>query len=126
MGSGSGASGPLQKILSLLRDHIPVEFLDHVHNVRFLSHGDPVLFPAPFQELEAVSAIKAIEGCAAAAIADLQHGAGASNRRIEVDLDRTATFLMSAYMTSIDGMGKGHPNIKDKLPGMLHKRTIDE
>lgn len=54
---------------------LPAEFLQYVERVRFLKYsktGDAVCFPCPLREQEAVAALKALEGCAAAAIANIR------------------------------------------------------
>ena len=79
-----------------------------------------VLFPCPLKELEAVAAIKALEACAAAAIADLRYGK--TPRLIEVDVDKTACFLMSAYISTVGGMDKTDPAVKSRLPGMTVRK----
>ena len=71
-------------------------------------------FPSPCREQDVIAAIKALEACAAAAIGDLRHGKKA--RSIKVDLDKSACFLMSAYLATIDGKRKGE-NTKDLIPG---------
>jgi len=77
--------------------------------------GDEVYFPTPLREQEAGAAIKALEACAAAAIAELRYRI--ESRRIRVDTDKVSAFLMSAYLTTLDGMGKPDPRVKDRIPG---------
>ena len=66
-------------------------------------------------EQEAVAALKALEGCAAAAIAGIR-GAN-SEGEISVTLERVTSFLMSAYITNIDGLDKCNPKTKERIPG---------
>jgi hypothetical protein len=94
----------------------------YISNVVFnspLSKRDATVFPCPLKEQEAVAAIKALEGCMAAAIADLQGGqfGQCQLRTVAVDMDRISCFLMSAYITSLDGMTKVDAGVKGKLIG---------
>ena len=77
--------------------------------------GAQIYFPCPFKETEAAVALKTIEACAVAAIADLRYGE--QRRKIEVNLEQTATFLFSTYIATIAGLGKQDPNVKSKLKG---------
>lgn len=81
-----------------------------------------MFFPCPLKEQDAIAAIKGLEACAAAAIADLRvcgggRGGGHVDREIVVDLDKAACFLMSAYLTTIDGKDKANPESKKKIKG---------
>ncbi|KAK4238150.1 CoA-transferase family III domain-containing protein [Achaetomium macrosporum] len=76
--------------------------------------GDAVHFPTPLREQEAVTAIKALEACAAAAIATLRYGTDV--RKIQIDVDKVSAFLMSAYVTTLDGMDKADARTKDRIP----------
>jgi hypothetical protein len=80
--------------------------------------GDQVCFPTPLREQETAAAIKALEACAAAAIAKLRYGE--ETKRIQVDVDKVSAFLMSAYITTLDGMDKPDPRIKTRIPGEYH------
>ncbi|KAK1756177.1 formyl-CoA:oxalate CoA-transferase [Echria macrotheca] len=119
-GPYSVARGALQALQALIQScglNIPEDFLRHVEYIAFTATNpgsDGVHFPTPLKEQDAMLAIKALEACAAAAIADLRYGG--DGRRIAVDVDKTSCFLMSAYLTSIDGMGKQHPGVKQKIP----------
>ena len=122
-----GAREALRTLTLSSQDHIPEAFRTHIHNVHFtssLSSRDMVLFPCPLKEQEAVAAIKALEACAAAAIADLRYGK--EPRFIEVDIDKTACFLMSAYISTVDGMDKADPAVKTRLPGMTFNHVNRE
>jgi len=115
---GEGAREALRALLDSCQDHVPDAFRANIHNVHFTSSSptrEMVLFPCPLKEQEAVAAIKALEACGAAAIADLRYGK--TQRLIEVDVDKTACFLMSAYLSTVDGMDKSDPVIKGRLPG---------
>ncbi|KAI1175996.1 CoA-transferase family III [Nemania sp. FL0916] len=76
--------------------------------------GDSVCFPCPLKQQEACAALKALEGCIVAAIADLRHRE--IRRKITVNLERVTCFLMSAYITTLDGLDKSNPKINFKLP----------
>jgi hypothetical protein len=109
----------LNSLYTTCRRLIPPEVANHIQNVVFTNsttHGaDDVYFPCPLKELEAAAAIKALEACVAASISDVRYGA--RPRVIEVDMAKTACFLMSAYMTTIDGKDKGDPDVKSRIPG---------
>lgn len=114
-----GAYVSLEKLAQICRDQLPEAFLSNIGNVVFVSQanpGDDVYFPCPLKEQEAAGAIKALEACAAASIADLRYGSPAKPHKIVVDIDRIACFLISAYLSTIDGMDKQTPGVKDKIP----------
>jgi len=116
-----GVAVALQGLVNSCKTQLPDEFLTYIHNIAFVSQapsGDDVYFPCPLKEQEAAGAIKAFEACAAAAIADLRFGRPSKPRDITVNLDCAACFLMSAYISTLDGMDKQNPGIKRKLPGM--------
>ncbi|KAI0166415.1 CoA-transferase family III [Xylariaceae sp. FL1272] len=66
------------------------------------------------RQQEACAALKALEGCAAAAVADLRRKE--RRRKITINLERVTCFLLSAYITTLDGIGKGNPKIGMRLP----------
>jgi hypothetical protein len=114
-----GASTALKSLLTSARGEFPEDFLQYVEGVIFTSSNpnDAVLhFPCPLKEQDATAAIKALEACGAAAIADLRFGK--EQRMISVDIDKTACFLMSAYLTTVDGLGKGDKEVKSRIPGL--------
>jgi hypothetical protein len=92
-------------------------FTEAVEITATSAQGDAVHFPTPLREQEATAAIKALEACAAAAIAQVRYGAEPG--AVRVDTDKVSAFLMSAYLTTLDGMDKADPRIKDKIPGKL-------
>ncbi|TID02161.1 Formyl-CoA:oxalate CoA-transferase [Colletotrichum higginsianum] len=119
-----GSENALAALVAACQRQLPPEFLHHLQNVAFTAPlGDTAFIPCPLKEQEATASIKALEGMAAAAIADLRHGYQA-RREIEVDMARTACFLISAYLTTVDGMDKAHPNVKSKIPAqsILYRR----
>jgi hypothetical protein len=58
-----------------------------------------------------------VEASVVAALADLRFPHNEQKRRIEIDLERTATFLFSTYIATIGGLGKQDPKVKSKLKG---------
>jgi len=121
-----GALEALRALITASQYHLPVEFLEQVGYIAFASAlpgSDMVHFPSPLREQDTMLAIKALEACAAAAIADLRYGESVSEseegRQITVDVDKTSCFLMSAYLTTVDGMGKQDSRVKAKIPGKI-------
>ncbi|KAF4539752.1 CoA-transferase family III [Lasiodiplodia theobromae] len=104
----------LASLLQLAKTQIPIECRDVIQKANFTTAntGSPY-FPCPFKETEATSALKAVEAGMAAAIANLIYGE--KDRQITVDLDRASSFLFSAYLSTVDGMNKAHPDVKSKL-----------
>jgi hypothetical protein len=118
-----GAEAALAGLLESCRDELPTGITNHVWDVCFESSSPEeaaLHFPCPLKEQEATAAIKALEACAVAAMADLRYGWNTNPRAIHVDLDRIACFLMSAYITTLDGLGKGDALIKTKIPGRYY------
>lgn len=120
----NGAHAALRALVAACRLQLPRAFEQYVDAVSFSSSspiGDQPCIPCPLREEECASALKALEGCAAAALADLRYGTK-QGRAIGVDSLKTTAFLMSAYITTLDGMDKTHPKIKYRLPGpsILH------
>ena len=114
----------LKCLLALCEGQAPEEFPRYLQHVLFTTRspsGDLVCFPTALREQEAGSALKALEACAAAALADLRYGS--EPRLIGVDVDRTACFLMSAYLTTINGVDKGNPAVRTLIPGALRQPT---
>ncbi|KAK3901246.1 CoA-transferase family III domain-containing protein [Staphylotrichum tortipilum] len=114
----AGARDALRNLAAALGEELSEDIMKLTGTVELTAaseKGDFVHFPTPLRAQEAVAAIKAVEGCAAAAIAKLRYGQGKS-RRVQVDLDKVSAFLMSAYITTLDGMDKTHPEIKERIP----------
>ena len=113
-----GTKSALKSLLDVSSEEIPDGFYDYIKRVRFHSvEGEGrISLPCPFKETEAVSALKAVEAAAVAALTDLRYGH--EERNITIDFERAATFLFAAYISTVDGMGKGDPNVKAKLPGI--------
>ncbi len=115
----AGTRDALHKLGASCRGELPEPILAFTENVEITStsgRGDAVHFPTPLREQETAAAIKALEASAVAAIAHLRYGTS-SRSKIQVDLDKVSAFLMSAYLTTLDGMDKADPRIKDKIPG---------
>ena len=117
----TGTATALSALLDVAKQEIPNEFYDHVTDVKFHSTEEEgsVSLPCSFKETEAVSALKAVEAGAVATLTDLRYGP--EKRSIMIDFERAATFLFAAYMSTIDGMGKGDPSVKSKLIGISRK-----
>lgn len=112
-----GAKQALQALRQFVGDQLPPEVDYHLGQVIFStsSDGHRVYFPCPFKENEAAAALKAVEASIVAAIADLRFGT--QRRKIDVNLEKTAAFLFSAYIATIGGMDKADPGVKSKLKG---------
>ncbi|KAI1450849.1 CoA-transferase family III [Annulohypoxylon stygium] len=114
---GEGAKDALKQLLRSTKTELPKEFLKSAERVLFLKNsrtGDTVCLPCPLREQEMVAALKALEGCAVAAITDVR--GVRCERTIRVNLERVTSFLMSAYITNIDGLDKCNPKTKERIP----------
>ncbi|KAB5558590.1 CoA-transferase family III [Coniochaeta sp. 2T2.1] len=112
-----GANVALDSLILSIHGQLPDEIVDYAKNVMFTSPapcGAALQFPCPLREQEATAVIKALEACVVAAIADLRYGA--KPRPIYVEMEKIACFLMSAYLTTIDGLGKGDVRVREKIP----------
>jgi hypothetical protein len=76
------------------------------------SGDQTIYFPCPFKETEAAAALKA---STVAAIADLRYGP--QNRKIRINLQKTAVFLFSIYLATLSGFSKAALGAKSKLKG---------
>lgn len=112
-----GSKNAIQFLREVAGDQIPSEFAQHLEDVNLTTatDGTQIYFPCPFKETEATVALKSVEASAVAALAQLRFPNDTPKRKIEVDLERTATFLFSTYIATIAGMGKQDPNVKSKL-----------
>jgi hypothetical protein len=120
------ARNALETLLQASPSELPIEFFRYVQGVVFDSQsttGDSVCLPCPLRQQEACAALKALEGCALAAIADLQRRE--RRRQITVKLERVACFLLSAYITTLDGLDKSNPKISGRLPGWYFFCVLD-
>lgn len=96
---------------------LPKEIEDKRNNVTFESSRDFPYFPIPLKQTEVASALKAIEGCLASAVADLKHGSH-QERRITVNLEKATAFLFQAYQATVGGHGKLDSEVKKYLKGV--------
>ncbi|KAI1743779.1 CoA-transferase family III [Xylaria scruposa] len=113
----NNANRALKILLQASQSELPAEFFRYSKDVVFdgrSTTGDSVCFPCPLRQQEACAALKALEGCAVAAIADLQRKE--CRREIVVNLEQVTCFLMSAYITTLDGLDKSNSKIRDRLP----------
>ncbi|KAI0486658.1 CoA-transferase family III [Xylaria cf. heliscus] len=113
----SNANRAMNVLLQASQSELPIEVFQYAEDVVFDSRsttGDSVCFPCPLRQQEACAALKALEGCAVAAIADLQRKG--RRREIVVNLEQVTCFLMSAYITTLDGLDKFNPKIGHRLP----------
>ncbi|KAK4171201.1 hypothetical protein QBC36DRAFT_101711 [Triangularia setosa] len=114
-----GARKALNSLEELCRHELPDNFSALAGNVTITSssgQGNKVHFPSPLKEQDATAAIKGLEARVTSAIANLRYGAG--KRTVKVDIDKISGFLMSAYLTTIDGMDKTDPRVKERIPGV--------
>jgi hypothetical protein len=105
------------KLVQLAGQQLPDEVREHIKDVAFSAPkgSNVVAVPCPFKGTEAISALKAVEACVAAAIADLRFSS--KRRKIDIDTERATCFLFSAYLSTMDGMDKANPNVRSKLKG---------
>lgn len=114
----NGTQEALERLSQACQEELPQAIFPFTRTVEItstLGGGDDVHFPTPLKEQDTAAAIKALEACAVAAISNLRYGA--ESRKIQVDIDKVSAFLMSAYLTTLDGMGKADPAIRSRIPG---------
>lgn len=111
----NGSQEATRTLQQLVGSELPSEVLKHLEKVTYTTatDGTQIYFPCPFKETEATVALKSVEASVVAAIADLRYGE--QKRKIEINLEQTATFLFSTYIATIAGMNKQHPDVKSKL-----------
>lgn len=115
-----GSRKATSTLQQLIGDQLLPEFAEHLKDVTLTTatDGTQIYFPCPFKETEATVALKSVEASVVAALANLRFSNG-GQRKIEVDLEQTATFLFSTYIATIGGLGKQDPKVKSKLKGEL-------
>ncbi|PHH62772.1 hypothetical protein CDD81_6664 [Ophiocordyceps australis] len=117
--SVSEADKIVSLLFSLVNDtSLPAEARAKRRHVRFTSIRDKPYFPIPFKETELGSALKALEGCLAAALADCRDcgpGVSQTHGAITVDLEKTTAFLFQAYLARVGGLGKLDAKVKPLL-----------
>jgi hypothetical protein len=121
-----GSKKATEALTKLAGDQIPSEILQHLEDVTLTTatDGTQIYFPCPFKETEATVALKSVEASVVAAIAQLRYPNDLRRRKIDVDLERTATFLFSTYIATIAGLGKQDPYVKSKLKGRFEKKNM--
>ncbi len=114
-----GSRKATEALQNLVADQLLPEFVEQLNDVTLTTatDGTQIYFPCPFKETEATVALKSVEASIVAAFANLRYPNGGQRRKIEVDLEQTATFLFSTYIATIGGLGKQDPNVKSKLKG---------
>jgi hypothetical protein len=123
-----GARKATVALRKLTADELPPEIFQHLDDVTLTTStdGTQIYFPCPFKETEALVALKSVEASVVAAIADLRFLQKDRKRKIEINLERTATFLFSTYIATIGGLGKQNPKVKSKLKGSdTYIRSMD-
>ena len=110
-----------ERIFGLLCDQaellsLPSNFPEIKKNIVFETDSDRVYFPIPFKETETASALKAVEGGVASALAELK--GQRRDREIKVDLEKATLFLFQSYLATVGGLGKQDEGVKAKLKGM--------
>lgn len=114
-----GSRKATQALQKLVADQLLPEFAEHLKEVTLetATDGTQIYFPCPFKETEAVVALKSVEASVVAALANFRYPNAKPRRKIEVNLEKTATFLFSTYIATISGLGKQDPKVKAKLKG---------
>lgn len=123
-----GSRKATEALRQLAGEQLPPEILQHLQDVTLTTatDGTQIYFPCPFKETEATVALKSVEASVVAALASLRFPDDVSQRKIEIDLERTATFLFSTYIATIGGLGKQDPDVKAKLKGKSHPSCDDD
>lgn len=113
----SGIHSALRDLLQAADGLVTPQVRDHLRDVTFGSsgYGDDIGLPCPLKETEAVMALKAVEASTVAAITDLRFGT--DKRDIRISIERATCFLFAAYLSTVNGMAKGDPNVNSKLKG---------
>ncbi|KAI3556369.1 CoA-transferase family III [Colletotrichum abscissum] len=93
---------------------IPAEAEKISKAVQFSATRDLPYFPIPFKETELASALKAIEGGVAGALAATKDGV-ASGKKVSVSLEKSTAFLIQAYLATVGGYGKLDKEVKQFL-----------
>ncbi|CAM1505392.1 Fc.00g110290.m01.CDS01 [Cosmosporella sp. VM-42] len=112
-----GARKAFANLLERCCPQLPEGYVHRVNHVDFITFHHTAnfpVFPCPLKEQEAVVAVRALEGVAVAALADVH--SPLRQRRISVDVSKAALSLMSAYVTTLDGLGKGDSRIRERIP----------
>jgi hypothetical protein len=110
------ATGLLRELAAQQLSPSIIQHLDDV-TLTTATDGAQIYFPCPVKETEALVALKSVEASVVAAIAAVRYPQEKPERKIEIDLERTATFLFSTYIATIGGLGKQDAKVKSKLKG---------
>lgn len=97
---------------------IPAEAEKITKNVQLTATRDLPYFPIPFKETELASALKAIEGGVAGALAATKFGTN-TEPTVTVSLEKSSAFLIQAYLATVGGYGKLDKGVKKMLKGEL-------
>lgn len=97
---------------------LPSEVVAKKAQVEFTSTRDLPYFPIPFKETETTAALKAIEGCLAALLVETKDKT-ITERRINVNLEKTTAFLFQAYLARVGGLGKLDKSVRALLKGAI-------
>ena len=100
---------------------LPWQVTELVQQTTFTNESSPIL-PCPFRQLEAAAALKAIEAAVANAIGKIRFG---YEQDVTIDLQHATLFLLSAYLATVDGMGKQHPGVKEKLKSISPQYIVN-
>jgi len=106
----------IRKILgTIFNDNVslPDEVKKRSEDVKLTGTRDKPYFPIPFKETETTAALKAIEGSAAALLAESKDGH--RERAVTVDQEKTTAFLFQAYLARVGGLGKLDKNVRKFL-----------
>ncbi|KAI8279680.1 hypothetical protein K4K60_005403 [Colletotrichum sp. SAR11_57] len=93
---------------------IPAEAEKITKNVQLTATRDLPYFPIPFKETELASALKAIEGGVAGALAATKFGTN-TEPKVTVSLEKSTAFLIQAYLATVGGYGKLDKEVKKML-----------
>jgi hypothetical protein len=116
-----GARKATEALRKVAAGQLPPSTLQHLEAVTLstTTDGTQIYFPCPFKETEALVALKSVEASVVAAIAAERFPQDKSKRKIEINLERTAAFGFSTYITTIGGLGKQDAKVKSKLKGVI-------
>jgi hypothetical protein len=81
----------------------------------FTNESNPILLPTPFRHIEAAGALKCVEGAIANLIGKERFG---YEQDVNIDLQHSTLFLLMAYISKIDGLGKQDKAVRAKLNGI--------
>ena len=114
-----GARKATNTLRKLAAEQLSPSILQHLEDATLTTatDGTQIYFPCPFKETEALVALKSVEASVVAAIAAVRYPQDQPKRKIEINLERTTTFLFSTYIATVGGLGKQDAKVKSKLKG---------